>query len=155
MATAPLGESLVCKFAVFAKERIGEDRERHHVLPAHLADDVHEGLLIFQNIVDIVDDKGAVRELFAAEKRLKVVSVKDRKVGKGRLIDAEVGLVQLIDDALELLIAVILRAVDEIVAVAVLLPEIKRIDKEAGKATRRGRLCVSTKPDYILLLPLQ
>ena len=155
MPAAPLGEIFVHKFTVFAQKRIGKDRECHHILLTHLADNIHESFLIFQDIIDIIDDKGAIRVFFAAEKRFKIVSIEYREICESGLIDAEVRLVQLIDDALEFLVSIILRAMNKIVAFAILFPKIKGIDKEAGEATRRGRLCVSTKPDYILLLPLQ
>ena len=155
MPAAPLGEIFVHKFTVFAQKRIGKDRECHHILLTHLADNIHESFLIFQNIIDIIDDKGAIRVFFAAEKRFKIVSIEYREICEGRLVDAEIRLVQLIDDALKFLISVILRTVDEVGGFTSLFPKIKGIDKEAGEATRRGRLCVSTKPDYILLLPLQ
>lgn len=147
MPAAPLGEIFVHKFTVFAQKRIGKDRECHHILLTHLADNIHESFLIFQDIIDIIDDKGAIRVFFAAEKRFKIVSIEYREICESGLIDAEVRLVQLIDDALKFLVSIILRTMDKIVAFAIFLPEIEGIDEKAGEATsaRRSIACPTDK----------
>ena len=70
--TAPLCKILVDELTILAKERIGQNREGHHVLAANIADNIHECLFVFDNVINFINHIRAIRKSLAAKDRFEI-----------------------------------------------------------------------------------
>lgn len=71
-------------------------------------------LFILDDAVDFINHKGAIREGFTTKDGLQVGLIHDGEISKGALVDAQVRLIKLVDNALELLVTVIFRGLNVI-----------------------------------------
>ena len=71
---------------VLIQERIGKHRIGEHVCLPDLADDLHKDLLAVNQILNVIDCIGSVRELYASEEGFQIGTIKDRYVSEGTLI---------------------------------------------------------------------
>ena len=110
-----------------------------HIGLPDLADHLHEHLLGFEDVVDVVHCESAVREDHAAEQGLQIRMVEDGNIGKGALVDAQERLVEPVDKLLELLAEVVVRILHVVSALHVLFPEIPRPDEDVRHAYCRRR----------------
>ena len=138
MFATPLGKIFINEFAVDTKKSIGEHRERHHIDWTNFTNLFHKGFLIFDEFVDVVNHTRSIGILYAAEQCHKVFAVKDRKVCKCTLRNAQVRLIQFINNTLEFLVTVIFRRVEIVFVLTIFLPEIKTINQEVGKTNSTG-----------------
>ena len=127
---APAGERLVLEFAVLIQQAVGQHRISEHIGFADLADNLHEHLLAFDQILNVVDGEGSVRELHTAEQGLKVRPVEDRHVRERGLVDSQEGLVEAVDELLELLAQVVVRIFHVVSFLNVAFPEVPRPDQD-------------------------
>ena len=134
MSAAPAGKIFVDKLAILTQQGVGKNRKGHHVFAADLADNIHKSFFILDDAVDFINHKGAIREGFTTKDGLQVGLIHDGEISKGALVDAQVRLIKLVDNALELLVTVIFRGLNVITGFDIFFPEIIGINQEAGQA---------------------
>lgn len=107
---------------------------------------------MFNQLFHTINDITAVRILYAAEQSLDIITVKDRHIDKGSLVDAHERLIEAVDKLLEALFNVIFRVFDEVTAFAVLFPEVICPNQDIGDTHSAGTAVahVADILDYII-----
>ena len=135
MVRTPSCKFLICKLSVFEKQGIGQNRKREHIGAADVRNNLHEHFLMLHEQVHIINGKGSIREGYPTEKSFIVMSVKDRYIDKGALIDPDKWLIHSVNKLLETLPDVIIRIFDVVPVITVLLPEIHSPQKDIRDTT--------------------
>ena len=138
MVGAPTSELFIHELAVLVQQAVGQHRECEHILATDVRHDFHKHLLVLDNVLNLVNDIGAVGILDTTEQGLDVVAVEDGHIDECGLVDTHEGLVQTVNQLLETLTDVVVGILDDITSLTILLPEVVSPDEDVGNTDSAG-----------------
>ena len=90
------------------------------------------------DVLDLINDIGAIGILDATKQGLDVVTVEDGDIDECGLVDTHEWLVQTVNQLLETLAQIVVRVLDEVPCLTILLPEVISPNQDIGNTHSAG-----------------